>query len=142
VNDLQQLVTLVLDVLLGMVSILLWIARWLWTLLPILLWIVWWLWAVNWSKVWPVLAQGAWLGVVLLIFLAAMAWSHIDPNPWSVPGIGAMSSMWSSLGCVCALTALALFCGWLQGVMGWSPADIELEPAEEHGHATDHGHGH
>ncbi|HEY1859160.1 MAG TPA: hypothetical protein VGG61_02330 [Gemmataceae bacterium] len=121
-------------------------ADWMWQnlniLLGLLLWIVWWLWAVNWTKVWPVLAQGAWLGVVLFVLLIAMVWSHIDPNPWNVPTSGSVPSDWACLGCVCALTALALFCGWLQGVMGWSPAEIELEPAKEHGHATDHGHGH
>jgi hypothetical protein len=142
VNDLKDLATPVLEILVGMRSILIWILSWLWTALPIILWIVWWLWAVNWSKVWPVLAQGAWLGVVLLIFLTAMVWSHIDPNPWIMPGVGTVSSVWASLGCVCALTTLALFCGWLQGVMGWPPAEIELEPAEEHGHSADHGHRH
>jgi hypothetical protein len=121
-------------------------ANWVWQnsniLLGLLLWIVWWIWAVNWTKVWPVLAQGAWLGVVLLILLTSMVWSHIDPNPWSVSGIGSVPSVWACLGCVCAFAAVALFCGWLQGVMGWAPAEIELEPAEEHGHAADHGHGH
>jgi hypothetical protein len=112
------------------------------TLLAILLWSIWWLWAVNWTKAWEALAQGAWVGVVLLVLLASMVWSHIDQSAWNVPGIGSVPSSWACLGCVSALTALALFCGWLQGIMGWTPAEIELEPAEEHGHAADHGPGH
>jgi hypothetical protein len=142
VNELRELAALILVVLLALFAIILWIALWLWTHLPIVLWIAWWLWAVNWSKVWPVLKKGAWLGVVLLIWLAAMVWSHIDPNPWAVPEIGSVPSVWACLGCVCALSALALFCGWLQGVMGWAPAEIELEPVEEHAHVAEHGHGH
>src|SRR5262249_28466635 len=110
--------------------------------LGILLWIVWWLWAVNWTKAWAALAQGAWVGVVLLVLLAAMAWSHIDQSPWAVAGIGSVPSSWASLACVSAFTALALFCGWLQGVMGWTPAELDLEPAEDHGHAAEHNHGH
>ena len=133
-NELQEIFALVLVVLFSILALLLLIAKWLWTNLPIVLWIVWWLWAVNWSKVWPVLTKGAWLGVVLSILLSAMVWSHIDPNPWEVPGIGSIPSVWACLGSVCTLTALALFCGWLQGVMEWAPAEIELEPAEEHGH--------
>jgi hypothetical protein len=35
---------------------------------------------------------------------------------------------------------LTLFCGWLQGVLGWTPPEIELEPpAAPVGH-HDHGH--
>jgi hypothetical protein len=111
-------------------------------LLPIFLWIAWWLWAVNWQKTWPVLAQGAWIGVVLLVLLISMVWSHIDPDPWTIKGIGSAPSRWACLGCVSAWAALALFCGWLQGVLNFTPAEIELEPVEEHGQAADHGHGH
>jgi hypothetical protein len=109
-------------------------------LLALMAWVIWWLWAVNWTKAWAALAQGAWVGLVLLVLLASMVWSHIDPSPWIVSGIGSVSSSWACLSIVCGMTALALFCGWLQGVMGWTPAEVELEPAEEH--ALDHGHGH
>ncbi len=37
-------------------------------------WVAWWLWGVNWSKLWPTLAQGAWVPAVLLLFLAALVW--------------------------------------------------------------------
>jgi hypothetical protein len=111
-------------------------------LLAIVLWITWWLWAVNWKRTWPVLAQGAWVGVVLLVLLVSMAWSHIDPSPWTVPGVGLVDSGWATLGCVCAWAALALFCGWLQGVLNYTPPEIELEPVEEHRHTAGHGHAH
>jgi hypothetical protein len=44
------------------------------------------------------------------------------------------------------LAAIALFCGWLQGVFQWAPADVDLSPPvhahEAHHHDHDHGHSH
>ena len=40
----------------------------------------------------------------------------------------------------CLLACLALFCGWLQGVMGYMPANIAIYPAESHDET--HGHEH
>ena len=39
------------------------------------------------------------------------------------------------------LACLALFCGWVQGVMGWMPADVPIYPAEAT-HDDTHGHEH
>jgi hypothetical protein len=99
----------------------------LWLLLPLALWIVWWLWAVNWQKLWPVLAQGAWAPAVLLFLMAAVVWSRLQP--WRFG--------WQ-LGITAALAALALFCGWLQGRLHTTPAEVRIEPPA----ATDDGHGH
>jgi hypothetical protein len=88
-----------------------------WSLL--IVWVAWWLWGVNWRKVWPVLAQGAWVPVVLLTIVAALVWSELAPGS---------SFLWR-LADTMLLVAVALFCGWLQGVMGWTPAEIDLEPA-------------
>jgi hypothetical protein len=114
-------------------------------LVPLAVWIVWWLGAVNWQKAWPALRQGAWLGVVLIVFLATLAWSEIDPTPTQISDLGAIPSFWVRLSCVGGLAALALFCGWLQGVLGWIPPEIEVDPPEtsaDHGHSTQHGHAH
>jgi hypothetical protein len=106
--------------------------------LPLALWVVWWLLAVNWKKAWSALAQGAWLAVLLLMFLTTLVWSYLDPSPLTLAGAGSIPAFWWRLGCVCALTLVALFCGWLQGTLGWTPPEIELEPAEAH--ADGHGH--
>ena len=87
-----------------------------WSLL--IAWIAWWLWGVHWKKTWPVLAQGAWAPALLLLVLVALAWSQISQGP----------SFLSRLVCVSGLAAIALFCGWLQGVFGWAPAEVQLEP--------------
>src|SRR5262245_36577162 len=40
-------------------------------------WVAWWLFAVNWKKAWPVLAEGAWAPLVLLILVGALVWSRL-----------------------------------------------------------------
>ncbi len=94
-------------------------------------WIAWWLWGVNWPRAWAFLAEGAWVPLVLLMIVAALVWSRIAP--WT------RFNFWGQLGGVTLLVLLALFCGWLQGVMHWMPTDVPLEPPAV-GH--DHGHGH
>jgi hypothetical protein len=99
----------------------------LWLLLPFGLWIVLWLWAVNWRTLWPVLARGAWAPAVLLFLMGAVVWSRLAP--------GHFAWQW---GIVAALAALALFCGWLQGRMHWTPAEVSVDPPV----VSDEGHGH
>ncbi len=101
----------------------------------LILWIVWWLAAVNWKKLWPVLGKGAWVPLVLLGNLAALAWSRVAP---SVGPVG-IPNFWWQLGAIGGLLLSALICGWLQGLFHWAPAEINLNPPA-HGH--DHGHGH
>jgi hypothetical protein len=113
-----------------------------WSLLVV--WIAWWLCGVNWSKVWPVLARGAWAPVVLLMVTGALVWSSIAPGPCTcLPDI-IVPNFWWQLGAVGLLAAVTLFCGWLQGVFGWQPAEISLEPPVTtvplHDH-HDSGHG-
>ena len=101
----------------------------------VLLWIAWWLWGVNWQKAWPVLRQGAGVPLALLVVLAALAWSQIAPGSCSVIPL---PNFWWQLVVVAALALTALFCGWLQGVMGWTPAEVAVDPPA---HAdNDHAH--
>jgi hypothetical protein len=101
---------------------------WLPLTLATSLWCAWFLWAVNWSKTWPVLARGAWAPVVLLMLMGATVWTKIQP-------LDSALNFWWQLGSVCALAAIALFCGWLQGYFGWTPEEVAVEPP-----AGDHGH--
>ncbi len=107
-----------------------------WSLL--IAWIAWWLWGVNWERAWPALAQGAWIPVVLLTITSALVWSHIAPGEWSCLGIFTVPNFLWQLGGVGALVGLALFCGWLQGVLNWAPAEVNLEPPEH----VEQGQGH
>src|SRR6516164_4816245 len=93
--------------------------------LLLLVWIAWWLWAVNWKKVWPVLAQGGWMVVALLIVVAALVWSEMAPNTGYVfGGLLVGSAFLRHLILVSILALVALACGWLQGMLGWEPAEI------------------
>jgi hypothetical protein len=113
------------------------ILQWLLPWLPAGLWCAWWLWGVNWKSAWPILAHGGWTVVVLLVFVSALAWSSIFPRPCDCLGL-ALPNFWWQLGSTTTLALVALFCGWLQGHIGWSPPEVSFDPpAEEHAH---HGH--
>jgi hypothetical protein len=109
-----------------------------WSLL--LAWVAWWLWGVNWRKAWPVLAQGAWVPVLLLVVLGALVWSQIAPSDFSL-GFASVPNFWWQLTAAGLLAASALFLGWVQGVMGWSPPEVAIY-AEGGENDRDHGHGH
>jgi hypothetical protein len=102
-----------------------------WSLL--LAWLAWWLWGVNWGKVWPLLARGAWVPVALLMTMAALVWSQIAPGEWA-----GVPNFWWQLGGVSVLVGVTLLCGWLQGVFGWQPAEINLHPPVSTVHVHHH----
>jgi hypothetical protein len=111
-------------------------------LLPWAVWCIWWLWGVNWRKTWPMLAEGGWAPVVLLMIATALAWSAIDARSCDCLGFMVIPNGWRQLGTVCTLAALALFCGWLQGRFGWTPQEISVEPPPptHDDHAAAHVH--
>ena len=96
------------------------------------------LWAINWHKVRHFLRVGGWAPVILLMILVALVWSRIDPS--ACPQCG-LPNFWWQLGYVGMLAALAMFCGWVQTVLHWTPQDINLDPPA-HGHGHSHGHAH
>lgn len=103
-----------------------------------ILWAAWWLGGVNGYKLRHALALGGWAPALLLIVLAAIVWSRLDPSP--CPSCG-MPNFWWQLLYVSGLAATALFCSWLQTVLHWTPHEISVEPPA-HGHGHDHGHAH
>lgn len=109
-----------------------------WSLL--LAWMAWWLWGVNWPKTWKVLGQGAWAPLVLIMIVAALVWSRIAPGECTCLGIVAVPNFWWQLGGIGLLAASTLFCGWLQGLFGWTPAEINLDPPAPAHHGHDHHH--
>ncbi len=101
-------------------------------------WVAWWLWAVNWVRAWEWLGRGAWAAVVLLVFLAGLVWSRIAPHGLDL-GFTVLPNFWWQFGASALLACLALFCGWVQGVAGWTPDEIPVYPA---GATADDTHGH
>jgi hypothetical protein len=104
-------------------------------------WIAWWLLCVNWKKAWKVLAEGAWTGLVLLLLLTALVWSRIVPTTAILFGAIKIPNFWWQLGAASGLVLLALFCGWLQGVFGWTVLEVNVEPLPSVSHDDGHGHG-
>ena len=111
-----------------------------WILL--IIWVAWWLLGVNWQKAWPALRQGGWAPVVLLTLIASLVWSRLQPVSCDCLSFVEIPNFWWQLGYMAMLVALALFCGWLQGVLHWTPPEISLEPPAaahgDHGHAAHH----
>ncbi len=96
--------------------------------LLVIAWFTWWLLAVNWSRIWEVLARGGWVGLLLAILAGATAWSQIAPSDCACLGFVTISNFWWQLGAVSLLTLATLFCGWLQGTFMWQPPHINLDP--------------
>src|SRR5262249_14161867 len=108
----------------------------LWAL-PLLLWFAYWLGAVNWQKAWPWLAKGAWIPLVLLVIVATLVWAQLSPGAGHYLGLLPLPTYWWHLANVTTLVGVALFAGWLQGVLGWAPEEVNIEPA-----GPGHHHGH
>ena len=105
-----------------------------------IVWIVWvsvCLWAINWKKTRHVLAVGGWAPAVLLVLLTAIVWSRLDVR--AGPSFLPLPNFWWQLVYVAGLGSLAMFCGWLQSVLHWTPHEINLDPPV-HGHGGGHGH--
>jgi hypothetical protein len=120
-NDLGRLLAVLWDILVQLTPLLL-------AILPWALWCACWLWAVNWRKAWPMLAEGGWVPVVLLMVMTSLAWAAIDARSCNCLGFMTLANGWWQLGTVCTLAALALLCGWLQGYFAWTPQEVSVEP--------------
>ncbi len=135
--ELWQTLLQLFEILVKLVGDLLYLAL-SWSLL--LAWVAWWLWGVNWKKAWAVLAEGAWVPVVVLLVAMALVWSQMAPSECSCLGFVTVPNFWWQLGGVGLLAAVTLCCGWLQGILGWTPAEINLEPPVAAEHGPGHGH--
>jgi hypothetical protein len=80
-----------------------------------------WFFCVNWKILWPPLARGGWVPVLLLVFLSAMVWSRLAPGPCNVWGVVILPNYWWQLLGVAALVLCAFFSGWLQATVGYNP---------------------
>lgn len=101
-------------------------------------WLTWWLWGADWRNLWPVLAQGAWIPVALLVFVVALAWAKVSPRTLNLGGF-VVPNFWWQFGASVLIAGSAAFCGWLQMRWGWHPPEVALEPASPT-HDEDHGH--
>jgi hypothetical protein len=119
-----------------------------WT--PLIAWIAFWLLAVNWEKLYPVLARGAIIGVLLIGLMMILVWGLIAPPDDGVHhlfGLNPSNFVGKTIYVTMLLTIMAL-CGSVQlsGACGSFCHFPEDEPehahdGHDHGH-DDHGHGH
>jgi len=105
-------------------------------------WIAFCLWAIDWRKLWPRLAEGAWAPLALLATMIGLVWGWMFPSEMLVLGKITVTNFWWQLLAVGTVVGVGFFCGWLQGVFGWHPTDVPLEPPPPHGHDHEHAHEH
>lgn len=115
-----------------------------WT--PLAAWIVFWLLAVNWIKLREVLAEGGWVGLVLIGAVAVLIWGNIAPGNGTFDFFGLkVSNFVEKTIYVSGLACLMFVAGALQ-LSGFCSNLCQFEEpiliAEAHGHSDDgHGHG-
>lgn len=107
---------------------------------PLIAWIAFWLLAVNWEKLYPVLAKGAAIGVVLIGLMTILVWGLIAPPPDGVHhlfGLKVFNFVGKTI-YVTMLTTIALLCGSVQ--LSGACGSLARFPDEEHVD-DDHSHG-
>ena len=135
------------------ISVLFLVAPWS----PLIAWVGFWLLAVNWEKLYPVLARGGAVGVLLVGLMMILIWGLMAPPPdgfHDLFGLKVMNFVGKTIYVTMLLTIMTL-CGAVQlsGACGScacfpedsSDVDHDSDMAHEsdahagHGHA---GHGH
>lgn len=114
-----------------------------WT--PLIAWLSYWLWGVNWARLWPKVAQGGWVGIVLLGLVATLVWGTIAPPVGGVHSLLGLtlSNFVGKFVYVTALLTMTLLCGSVQlsGACGnWArfAGPAREESHDEHAHAAAH----
>lgn len=114
-----------------------------WT--PLIAWLAYWLFAVNWTKMWPVMARGGWIGVFLLGLVMALVWGVVAPPTGGTHFILGLTvqNFTGKVVYVTSLFLMAMFCGFVQlsGSCGsWASFPDEPEADEHHHDDAHHAH--
>lgn len=112
-----------------------------WT--PLIAWVGFWLLAVNWEKLYPVLAKGGIVGLVLIGLMMILVWGLIAPpldGKHYIFGLKLSNFVGKTIWVTMLFTIMAL-CGSVQlsgacGSLACFPEDL---PEDDHGNG---GHGH
>lgn len=109
--------------------------------IPLAAWIVFWMFCVNWEKLWPVLARGGLVGVLLIGVVMVFVWGTIAPPAQgyhSLLGL-TLSNFVGKTVYVTALLCIMLLCGALQ--LAGCCADycrFKEQPPETDSHSAAH----
>ncbi|WP_373649793.1 hypothetical protein [Schlesneria sp. DSM 10557] len=113
-----------------------------WT--PLIAWVAFWLLAVNWEKLYSVLANGAVIGVALIGLMMILVWGLVAPPPDGVHhlfGLHPSNFVGKTVYITILFTIMAL-CGSVQLSGAYSSlTQFEEEETDDAGHA-DQSHGH
>lgn len=136
-DSLQHLLTAGWEVI---ISLLVLIVPWT----PLIAWVAFWLLAVNWEKLYPVLAKGGVIGLFLIGLMMILVWGLIAPpadGAHHIFGLKPSNFVGKTIWVTMLFTIMAL-CGSVQlsGACGSLVCFPEDLPDDVHGH-NDHGHG-
>ena len=112
---------------------------------PLIAWVAFWLLAVNWEKLYPVLARGAVIGVLLIGLMMILIWGLIAPPPGGFHhlfGLRPSNFVGKTIYVTMLLSIMAL-CGSVQLSGACGHLFPEKEATDDHdGHGGDGHHGH
>lgn len=145
-DALFDLFSSLVDVVWSLLNVLVNLARVILPWLPLLAWTGFWTFAVNWTKALPILRKGGMVGVILLMFVAVLAWGAMAPPVGGrhfMLGLS-VSNYAGKFIYVTMLTCIALLCGsaQLSGAFGRYCEFPDESEGDEHGHGDGHSGGH
>lgn len=133
-DSLLQLITAAWDLVIVIVSLAV-------PFLPLIAWIAFWLLAVNWVKLFPILARGGWTGLVFTALMMILIWGNIAPPESGHHHLFGLTvdNFFGKTIYVTGLFCIMLLCGVVQlsgSCDRWlNFPDDEEEEAEDHAHA-------
>lgn len=124
-----------------------------WTAL--IAWVAFWTLAVDWTKLYPVLAKGGIIGALLIGFVAVLVWSVVAPPPdghhylfgLTLSNVTGKLVYVTGLALIVAACASVQLSGACRSLVDFSEPVAVAESHDDHGHGdhhghADHGHGH
>jgi hypothetical protein len=155
----MELLHALLNVLQSLVDLLAVAGRAIAPWIPLIAWVAFWTLAVDWTKLYPILAKGGIVGVLLIAFVVVLVWSVVAPPPDGhhyMFGLR-LSNETGKLVYVTALSLIVAACASVQlsgacrSLIDFSEPIALAETYDDHGHGHDdhhshadqgHGHGH
>lgn len=133
----MELLTSLWNVIVAVFSLLIVLLQTLIPWTPLIAWVAFWLFAVNWRQLYPVLAKGGMIAVLLIGLMAVLVWSMIAPDPAEHVLFGLhVSNAVGKIVYVTGLIVIAFLCGSVQltGCCGnlYRFEEPQPAPAEHH----------
>ena len=104
--------------------------------IALILWIAFWIGAVNWVRLRIILLDGAWIGILLIGFMAVLVWGCIAPPAEGIHSILGLhvSNFVGKTVYVTGLICIMFLCGSIQLAGNPAPEEATLPPSSPSSH--------